>query len=105
MELTKKQIEFLDNVCGGRSKWKLNSNGEVDVTGSIYMRYTKLTKIPVKFGSVGGYFVCSINQITSLENAPTSIGGNFLCHNNQLTNYFKTTKEEDFPHWNKLNWG
>ena len=158
MQLTKEQIEFLNKVVKGVHKttesgfeehclsWKLNSNGEVDVDGSVNMYYMNLTEIPVKFGSVnrsfncsynqlkslknapksvGGYFDCSDNQLTSLEFAPTSVRGDFSCYNNQLTslegcptsvgrdfycvynnltNYFKNIKEEDFPHWDKLNW-
>ena len=124
MELTKEQIEFLDKVCHGT--WKLNSNGEVDVDGSVDMRGMNLTEIPVKFVSVDGYFDCSCNNLTSLVGSPTSVsddfdcsdnnltsldgypksivGGDFYCSNNQLTNYFKNTKEEEFPHWDKLRW-
>ena len=126
MNLTKEQIEFLDEVCYRREYWKLNSNGEVDVDGGVTMGFLNLTEIPVKFGSVSSYFHCYNNQLTSLEGcptsvgegfycynnqltslefAPTSVGGEFYCSNNQLTNYFKTIKEEDFPHWEKLDWG
>jgi hypothetical protein len=45
----------------------------------------KLTKLPLKFGKVTGWFDCSHNQLTSLEGCPTSVGGNFWCTNNQLT--------------------
>ena len=125
MKLTEEQIEFLDRVCDG--SWKLNSDGEVDVDGSVYMSYMNLKEIPVKFGRVKGDFLCSDNQLTSLKNAPTSIGasfscsknqltslknapktivgGRFYCSKNNLTNYFKNIKEEDFPHWDKFNWG
>ena len=122
MELTKEQIEFLDNVCDG--SWKLNSDGEVDVDGSVYMSYMNLPEIPVKFGRVSGSFYCYNNQLTTLKNSPTSVGdgyscsfnnltslefapkrvNGFFCHNNPLTNYFKNIKEEDFPHWDKLYW-
>ena len=130
MELTKEQIKFLDEVVSGT--WKLNSNGEVDVKGWVGMQGMNLTEIPVKFGSVWGDFNCSMNQLISLKNSPTSVGGNFYCYFNNLTslegspssvgggwfdcsrnnltnktnltNYFKNTKEEDFPHWGKLNW-
>ena len=127
MQLTKEQIEFLDRVCDGRDKWKLNSEGKVDVdVGSVRMDGMNLTEIPVKFGSVSGSFICNNNQLTSLKNAPMDVGGVFYCdnneltsleflpmsfgggflhvHNNPLTNYFKNIKEEDFPHWDKLSW-
>ena len=102
MELTKEQIEFLDVVVKGT--WVINSDGEVDVDGNVNMSYMNLMEIPVKFGSVSGYFDCSRNNITSLEFSPTSVGYNIDCYNNHLTNYFKTTKEEDFTHWDKLSW-
>ena len=104
MELTKEQIEFLDKVCGGKNKWKLNSKGEIDVKNTVWVVYKNLTEFPVKFGSVDGYFYCYKNHLTSLEGCPTSVDGSFYCHGNQLTNYFKTIKEEEFPHWDKLNW-
>ena len=126
MELTKEQIEFLDRVCYGRKYCILNPDGEVDVDGGVDMGFMNLTEIPVKFGSVrGGSFVCSDNQLTSLKNSPTSVGGGLFCSRNKLislegfpirvgwdlwcssnplTNYFKNIKEEDFPHWDKLNW-
>ena len=124
MELTKEQMEFLDRVCVGT--WELNSNGEVDVVNwSVSMYGMNLTEIPVKFGRVRGDFLCYENQLITLKNAPTSVEGSFscsnnkltslefapknigeliYCYNNNLTNYFKNIKEEDFPHWDKLNW-
>ena len=102
MELTKEQIEFLDNVCVG--SWKLNSVGEVDVNGNVYMSSLNLTEIPVKFGSVADSFYCSKNHLTTLKNAPKSIGWHFWCYSNNLTNYFKNIKEEDFLLWDDLYW-
>ena len=32
-----------------------------------------------------GYFSCSLNNLTSLEGAPSKVNGNFSCHNNKLT--------------------
>ena len=104
MELTKEQIEFLDMVCYGIKYWKLNSEGKVDVDGSVDIGNMNLTEIPVKFGIVSGNFWCFNNQLTSLKNAPTSVGGNLYFAKNPLTNYFKNIKEEDFAHWDKLDW-
>ena len=123
MELSKEQIEFLDRVVEGT--WVINSNGEVDVDGDVFMDYRNLTEIPIKFGRVNGYFSCSENQLTTLKNSPTSVGEDFWCsynnltslegcpisvdddfyfYDNPLTNYFKNIKEEDFAHWDKLDW-
>jgi hypothetical protein len=67
-----------------------------------------LSKLPVKFNRVSGYFECSYNQLTSLEgcpkwvgdffsleynelatleSSPEYIGGNFFCQYNQLTDF------------------
>jgi hypothetical protein len=103
MKLTKKQRGFLDEVCDG--EWTLNENGEVDVDGTVDMRNMNLTKIPVMFGKVSGEFRCAHNKLTTLKNCPDSIGGDFYLYNNNLTDYFKSIKEEDFPHWKDLYWG
>ena len=60
-------------------------DGLVNVLGDVNISGRKLTKIPVKFGRVGGNFYCYNNQLTSLEGAPREVKGNFHCHWNQLT--------------------
>ena len=102
MQLTEEQIEFLDNVCP--KKWKLNSEGKVDVEGNVDILNLDITEIPVKFGKVTGYFWCPDNKLTTLEGCPDVIGWTFMCYGNNLTNYFKTIKEEDFPHWGRTKW-
>jgi hypothetical protein len=100
MKLTEEQIEFLDMVCNGRKYWKLNSNGEVDVDGGVFMQSMNLTEIPVKFGVVKGQFFCIDNNLTTLKNAPTLVVNNmFSCHGNNLKEYFKNIKDEDFSYW------
>ena len=102
MQLTKEQIEFLDEVCYNR--WTLNENGKVDVDGGVSINDMKLTEIPVKFGRVNGWFHCANNNLTTLKNCPDWLDGQINFYKNPLTNYFKSTKEEDFPHWDKLPW-
>jgi len=103
MELTEEQIEFLDKGVK-RGTWTLNEKGEVDVDGNVNISSMNLTEIPVKFGSVSGYFYCSDNNLTTLKNCPNFVGEWFNSSYNPLTNYFKNIKEEDFPHWDKLSW-
>ena len=67
-----------------KGKWSINQNGEVDVDGNVNMSYMNLTEIPVKFGSVSGFFYCYNNNLTSLVNSPNEVGG-FNCGNNSLT--------------------
>jgi hypothetical protein len=44
-----------------------------------------MTKLPVKFGKVSGYFSCFENKLTSLEGCPNYIDGSFYCRRNNLT--------------------
>jgi hypothetical protein len=116
MELTEEQIKFLDVGCTNLYKlhsmneeilstWKVdNFKDEVDVNGSVAIQGMNLTELPVRFGVVEGIFNCSDNQLTTLKNCPTSVGEVFSFNNNPLTEYFKSIKEEDFPHWDKLLW-
>ena len=53
--------------------------------GNFKSSVNQLTSLEGAPSSVGGYFWCSYNQLTSLEGAPSSVGGNFRCFNNQLT--------------------
>ncbi len=76
------QEKYLIDV---RGRAILNSRGLYDIIGDVVFWYTNYTKIPVKFGRVSGYFVCSRNNLTSLKNAPTSVGGYFDCSKNNLT--------------------
>jgi hypothetical protein len=109
MNLTKEQIYFLDRVCVsnytyGARRWTLNPNGEVDVDGFVSMGCENLSEIPVKFGRVSEWVDCRHNKLTTLKNCPNYIGGDFYLYNNNLTDYFKSIKEEDFPHWKNLDW-
>ena len=79
--------EEVSKICKefGIKNWSINSDGLVDVNGNVDLDDKGLTKIPLKFGYVSGYFLCSDNQLTSLEGSPERVGGNFDCDNNQLT--------------------
>jgi hypothetical protein len=74
-----KDIEQIIIKQGG--KW--TKNGWV-VKGCLDLNGLSLTQLP-KIHSVGGWFDCSNNQLTSLQHAPQSVGGWFDCCNNQLT--------------------
>lgn len=43
-----------------------------------------LIKIPYKFISVPGSFICSFNQLATLENCPDYVGHDFICTSNKL---------------------
>ena len=65
--------------------YTINDDGTVDVDGSVYLDYCELTKLPLKFGTVTGWFNCSKNNLTTLEGSPKTVYGSFTCNNNRLT--------------------
>jgi hypothetical protein len=66
------------------TNYTINTDGLIDVDGDVYLDNKRLTKLPLRFGRVTGYFICYDNQLTTLEGGPREVGG-FYCHNNQLT--------------------
>jgi hypothetical protein len=79
-------LEDIDSICKkyGIKNYTIK-DGLVHVDGDVDLSRRGLTKLPLKFGEVTGYFLCSYNQLTSLEGAPTRVGGYFDCYGNQLT--------------------
>lgn len=77
----------IDKICKeyGIENYTINEDGSIDVDGTVNLSSKGLTKLPLKFRNVTGYFDCSFNQLTALEGCPTSINGNFYCNNNPLT--------------------
>jgi hypothetical protein len=73
----------------GINNWTLNSDGLVDVDDDVNLYgmidRKSLTKLPLKFGQVTGYFSINNNELTSLEGAPHSVGGFFSCEHNRIT--------------------
>jgi hypothetical protein len=78
--------EEIHSVCDKYDikNYTINTDGTIDVDGNIDLNNKGLTKLPLKFNRVTGFFYCDNNQLTSLEGAPVSVG-NFYCHNNKLT--------------------
>ena len=60
-------------------------DGLVNVDGNVDLLNKGLTELPLKFGTVTGYFNCSGNKLTSLEGCPIRVGGYFDCSWNNLT--------------------
>ena len=86
--------EFLDLLKARGVNYTVRPDGLVDVEGNISLSYLTLIKIPVKFGSVNGYFDCSNNQLTSLKGCPEEVrGGGFYCRDNQLTSLIGCPEE------------
>lgn len=60
-------------------------NCEVNTTENVYLDGQDLVQLPVRFGTVKGYFSCSNNKLTSLEGAPRETSSSFYCDGNKLT--------------------
>ena len=77
----------INTICRYYSitNYTINEDETVDVDGDVNLYRRKLTKLPLKFGKVTGYFNCSENQLTTLEGSPKWVGGYFSCYNNKLT--------------------
>ena len=77
----------ISKICKkyGITNWSINKDGLIDVDDDVDLRNRELTKLPLKFGRVTGYFYCFNNRLTSLEGGPSSVGGYFDCSHNQLT--------------------
>ena len=84
MLLSKDEIVSFCEIYG-ISNYTIKDDGTVDVDGSVYIDYCNLTKLPLKFGTVTGWFNCSRNLLTTLEGSPKRVFGTFTCNNNKLT--------------------
>ena len=73
--------------------YTINSDGSIDVNGSVYLNDKNLTELPLKFNKVGGDFDCSGNYITSLLRCPKEVGGYFYCSGNFITSLLRCPKE------------
>jgi hypothetical protein len=83
-------FEEIDSICEiceiyNIENYTINSDGTVDVDGDVDLSRKGLTKLPLNFGKVTGYFYCYNNKLTTLEGSPISVGGYFGCYNNKLT--------------------
>ena len=59
----------------------IKEDGSVDVLGNVHLTYIskrmnkRLTRIPIKFGVIHGFFSIDDNELTSLENFPDKVNG------------------------------
>jgi len=76
--------------------YTINPDGSIDVPyknnikgfdGRVDLQSENLTKLPLKFNKVSGYFECSYNNLTSLEGSPKEVNGDFHCSYNQLSSF------------------
>ena len=80
-------FEDIDKICKkfGIENYTINSDGSIDVNDSVDLRFRNLTKLPIRFNKVNGYFDCVNNKLTTLEGSPIEVNGCFDCGNNKLT--------------------
>jgi hypothetical protein len=83
--------------------WSINSKGLVDVDGDVDLSFKLLTKLPLNFGYVSGYFGCGSNKLTSLEGSPQIVGGSFDCSYNYLTSLQDSPQEVGSNFWCRRN--
>ena len=74
---------YLEHI--GVKEYRINEDMSVDVFGNVWIGGLKLKRIPIKFGTIFGNFICKDNELVSLNNAPKKITGYFDCSNNTLT--------------------
>ena len=65
--------------------YTINEDKSIDVDDDVYLASKNLTKIPLKFRNVNGYFDCYNNNLTTLKGAPETVDRYFDCSNNNLT--------------------
>jgi len=80
-------FEDIHKICReyGIKNYTINTDGSIDVDGNVNLSEMGLTKLPLKFNHVSGYFDCHHNKLTTLEGSPKSVGGYFNCSYNKLT--------------------
>ena len=75
-------IENIKSWCEemGIESYTINSQGEIDVNGNVYLNYKYFKELPYKFGKVNGFFNMNRNEnLTSLKNCPDYVSLSFSC--------------------------
>ena len=61
--------------------YTINSKGEIDVDGGVYLIHNNFKELPYKFGRVCGFFDMGNNpNLISLKNCPDQVGDYFSCN-------------------------
>jgi hypothetical protein len=79
--------DSIESICEryNITNYTINEDGSIDVDGDVKIYGKRLTKLPLKFRRVTGWFICYNNKLTSLEGCPKEVGGYFECYGNKLT--------------------
>ena len=64
----------------GIQNYIVNSKGEIDVDGSVWLGSKEFKELPYKFGTVTGHFDMGVNKkLISLKNCPNKVNKYFRC--------------------------
>ena len=64
----------------GIKNYTINSKGEIDVDGNVWLTKKDFKELPYKFGTITGFFDIGNNpNLTSLKNCPDFVKGSFSC--------------------------
>lgn len=66
------------------SNFTIQDDGTVNVNSPVFIIDNKITKIPIKFGTIEFGFYCEIPNLTTLENCPYHVGGFFEVKRSKL---------------------
>ena len=65
--------------------YTIRPDGKVDVDGDVHLQSKGLFgKLPIRFGTVTGFFYCYDNNLKTLEGCPEEVGEDFECCKNEL---------------------
>jgi hypothetical protein len=93
-------LEFCEKYL---RNYTINHDNTIDVNDNVNLWYklgnkiSVITKIPVKFGKIFGWFDCGGNNLITLENCPNYVSGSFRC--NILTHHILGNVQGDI-HYN-----
>ena len=93
--LTQDQIDFLTRSASGL--WSVDpQTGFIDVTGGFYCNDQNLDNfLGLKFGEIGGHFICKENNLRTLEGSPEIVSLSFWCDENPLVSFEGAPKRID----------
>ena len=85
-----RHIDFINEMASPRPSKKsyIDDEGRRIFNGDLIIKKNQIKdgKLNIyPYDIVTGDFICSNNQLTSLEGGPNEVGRNFACDNNQLT--------------------
>ena len=96
-ETDPKKIEII-KLCKeyNITKYTINDDYSIDVDGNVDLAHKNLTKIPIKFNNVTGFFTCVGNMLVDLENAPKWVDKNFLCQHQYYGSFVSLKGAPDY---------